>query len=303
MSTAQIAINNLGVSDYNYYASETDKWCIKVTQDNFQNTIQVGDIKGVRASQLPNIDLLIGGSPCQGFSFAGKGLNFNDERSKLFFEFVRLLNECKPKWFLLENVVMKKEYQAVITKHLGFEPVLINSNLVSAQNRKRLYWTNIPFDMPEEKYITWGKVREWAVVKEKYYYSDKALHWIGRHGTRKNKKLKIHKNYQKMQMVEATHYKKYSSQRFFGIVDQPLFEYDGINQDIISLYPDVFPNIPSNENLRYITPRECARLQTVPDSYVLNVSDTQAYKMLGNAFTVDVISHILNHTYTRKESR
>ena len=127
-----------------YYSSEIDKYAIKITQSNHPETIQMGDIKLVSGKWLSKIDLLIGGSPCQGFSFSGKQLNFKDERSALFFEFVRILKKCKPKYFLLENVKMKKEYQDIISKYLGVEPIEINSSLVSAQNRKRLYWTNIP---------------------------------------------------------------------------------------------------------------------------------------------------------------
>ncbi len=154
MSCGQIALNRAGIRYDNYFASEIDKHAIKVTQHNYPNTVQLGDVTQVSADELPKIDLLIGGSPCQGFSFAGEELNFSDPRSKLFFEFARLLKECKPKYFLLENVVMKKEFQDVISKALGVEPLLINSSLVSAQNRKRLYWTNIPdVTVPEDKGI------------------------------------------------------------------------------------------------------------------------------------------------------
>lgn len=154
MSCGQIALNRADIPYSNYYASEIDKYAIKVTQHNYPNTIQLGDVTEIKSSDLPQIDLLIGGSPCQGFSFAGKQLNFEDPRSKLFFEFVRLLRECKPKFFLLENVKMKKEYQDVISEHLGVEPIEINSALVSAQNRKRLYWTNIPgVTIPNDKGI------------------------------------------------------------------------------------------------------------------------------------------------------
>lgn len=127
-----------------YYASEIDKYAIQITQKNHPDTIQIGDIKEVSGLDFEGVDLLIGGSPCQGFSFAGKQLNFDDDRSKLFFEFVRVLRQCKPKYFLMENVRMKKEFQDIISKYLGVEPIFIDSNLLSAQNRKRLYWTNIP---------------------------------------------------------------------------------------------------------------------------------------------------------------
>ena len=147
MSCGQIALNRAGVSYSEYFASEIDLYAIRVAQHNYPATVQLGDVRGVKAETLPKIDLLIGGSPCQGFSFAGKGLNFEDPRSKLFFEFVRLLKECRPKYFLLENVLMKKEFQDIITEHLGVQPIEINSSIVSAQNRKRIYWTNIPMDI------------------------------------------------------------------------------------------------------------------------------------------------------------
>ena len=154
MSCGQIALERAGIKVNNYFASEIDKYAIQVAKHNYPNMQHIGDVTQVKASELPKIDLLIGGSPCQGFSFAGKQLNFNDPRSKLFFEFVRLLKECNPKYFLLENVKMKKEYQDVITEHLGVEPIEINSNLLSAQNRKRIYWTNIPgVTIPNDKGI------------------------------------------------------------------------------------------------------------------------------------------------------
>jgi DNA (cytosine-5)-methyltransferase 3A len=154
MSCGQIALDRAGIKVNNYFASEIDKYAIQVAKHNYPNTKHIGSVVDVKGSDLPKIDLLIGGSPCQGFSFAGKQLNFDDPRSKLFFEFVRLKNECNPTYFLLENVKMKKEYQDIITEHLGVEPIEINSNLLSAQNRKRLYWTNIPnISMPKDKGI------------------------------------------------------------------------------------------------------------------------------------------------------
>lgn len=158
MSCGQIALNKAGFEIENYFASEIDKFAIKVTQANYPDTKQLGDVAKISALDLPKIDLLLGGSPCQGFSFAGKQLNFDDPRSKLFFEFVRLWKEIQSKnseaKFLLENVRMKKEYQDVITEALGVEPIEINSALLSAQNRKRLYWTNIDgVNQPDDKGI------------------------------------------------------------------------------------------------------------------------------------------------------
>ena len=153
-SGGQIALNRCRIKVNNYYASEVDKYAIQITQKNFPNTIQLGDVTKLSTRDLEPIDLLIGGSPCQGFSFAGKQLNFDDPRSALFFEYVRILRELRPKYFLLENVKMKQEYQDIISEYLGVEPIEINSALVSAQNRKRLYWTNIPnIEQPEDKGI------------------------------------------------------------------------------------------------------------------------------------------------------
>jgi len=174
MSCGQIALDRAGIGVTNYYASEIDKYAIQVTQHNYPNTIQIGDVAQVKGIDLPKIDLLIGGSPCQGFSFAGKQLNFCDQRSKLFFEFARLLKETNPKYFLLENVKMKKEYQDIISKYLGVEPITINSALMSAQNRIRLYWTNIPRSkQPEDNYIYLKDILEHGVVdRDKSYCID-----------------------------------------------------------------------------------------------------------------------------------
>jgi DNA (cytosine-5)-methyltransferase 3A len=161
MSCGQIALRQLGIPINKYYAAEIDPYAMRVTQNNFPDTIHLGDVTKVKGEDLEKIDLLLGGSPCQGFSFAGKQLNFDDPRSALFFEYVRLLKECNPKYFLLENVRMKKEYQDVITEHLGVEPIMINSALVSAQNRVRLYWTNIPnITQPKDKGIVLKDVLE-----------------------------------------------------------------------------------------------------------------------------------------------
>ena len=151
MSCGQIALDQLGIKVDNYFASEIDEQAISVTLKNYPKTVQVGDITQLDVSTLPIIDLLFGGSPCQSFSNAGNGKGFDGE-SGLFWEFVRVLKETNPKYFLLENVVMKKEWQDIITEALGVEPIKINSSLVSAGHRKRLYWTNIPnIQQPEDK--------------------------------------------------------------------------------------------------------------------------------------------------------
>jgi site-specific DNA-cytosine methylase len=165
MSGAQLALKKAGIPVEKYFASEIDKDAMQVTQDKFPNTIQLGTVEFITRATFGShrIDLLVGGSPCQGFSFAGKQLNFEDPRSVLFFEFVRLLRELRPRYFLLENVKMKKEYQDVITGLLGVEPILIDSALVSAQTRKRLYWTNIPgVAKPDDKGIVLRDVIEYG---------------------------------------------------------------------------------------------------------------------------------------------
>lgn len=187
MSCGQIALQKLGIKVKQYYAAEIDKHAIQVTQHNFPNTIQLGDVTKVFAKDLPRIDLLIGGSPCQGFSFAGKQLAFDDPRSKLFFEFVRLKNECNPTYFMLENVKMKKEFEIIISKYMGVAPIEINSALLSAQNRVRLYWTNIaaePYGLfgdmqcmipqPKDKGILLRDILQ-SNVADKYYLTDKAI--------------------------------------------------------------------------------------------------------------------------------
>jgi DNA-cytosine methyltransferase len=170
MSCGQIALDKLGVKVNKYFACEIDKYAMQVTQHNFPDTIQLGDVQFVTKETFGNnkIDLIIGGSPCQGFSFAGKMLNFDDPRSRLFFEYVRLVKGLKPKYFLLENVKMKKESQDIITEYMGVEPIEINSALVSAQTRKRLYWTNIPnVGQPEDKGIVLKDIIESGYVDDR----------------------------------------------------------------------------------------------------------------------------------------
>ena len=187
MSCGQLALQRLGIEVSTYYASEIDKYAIEVCQANFPETIQVGDVCNLKTEDFQDIDLILAGSPCQGFSFAGKQLAFDDPRSALFFEFIRMLKGIKPKYFLLENVKMKQQFQDVITEQVSacypdfqggdlfgnqIKPILINSALVSAQNRQRLYWTNIPnIEQPEDKGIVLKDILE-EYPEEKYKLSD-----------------------------------------------------------------------------------------------------------------------------------
>ena len=268
ISCGHIALDKAEIPINKYYASEIDKYAIKVTNKNYPETINLGDVTTVSGELFTEkIDLLIGGSPCQGFSQAGKMKNFDDPRSKLFWEYVRILQEVKPKYFLLENVVMKQEWQDIISEALGVKPIMIDSSLTSAATRKRLYWTNIPgVGQPEDLGITFGDIRERDVPEGSIYYTDKGLDWIRRHEKRTGKTLRIIGDSDKMQMLEASMYKKYSSQRFFGIED--------------------------THGLRYITVTECERCMNVPDGYTDCCSNTQRYKQLGNGWEVNTITHI-----------
>tara|TARA_R110001583_G_scaffold191986_2_gene357950 strand:- start:3 stop:1199 length:1197 start_codon:yes stop_codon:yes gene_type:complete len=178
MSCGRIALDRLNIPVTSYYAAEIDKYATQVSEANYPDIIRLGDVCGVKAEDLEPIDLLIAGSPCQGFSFAGKQLAFDDPRSALFFEFVRLLKECKPKYFLLENVRMKKEFLDIISEQVGCEPIMINSALVSAQNRVRFYWTNIPgIEQPEQRGIV---LRDILETREVEGLTDKAIAYMNR---------------------------------------------------------------------------------------------------------------------------
>jgi DNA-cytosine methyltransferase len=286
ISGAQEPINRLGITDYTYYASEIDKYAIKITQKNYPNTIQLGSVTDWKTWDLPEIDLLVGGSPCQGFSFAGKQLNFEDERSKLFFEFVKVLRYYKPKYFLLENVKMKKEYQQVITELLGVEPIEINSALVSAQNRRRLYWTNIEgIKQPEDKHIYLKDIVDFSIdlgLEQKYSCVSSSY----------TRMLK-NSNTEKGNCITATVYKGMASNGCTNICYQ-VGTANLIGRDSIKrIYSAEGKIAQENYTWRKLTPLECERLQTFPDGYTDGLSNTQRYKALGNSFTVEVIAHIL----------
>lgn len=221
MACGYEALKRAGIKVAEYHAFEIDKYAIQVAKKNHPDIIHHGSVIGADFTEFLGIDLLIGGSPCQGFSFAGKQLAFDDPRSALFFEFSRALHEAKPWHFLLENVKMLQEHLDVITSYMGVAPLLINSALVSAQNRQRFYWCNWEINQPEDKNITWGMVREYGEDSQCYYYTENALNWLAQHSHRHHKILRIHNPDEKMQMLEASHHKKYSAQRFFGIIAMP----------------------------------------------------------------------------------
>lgn len=263
MSCGQLALDTLGIKVNNYFASEIDEHAIKIAKKNYPNTKHIGSVVDVKGSDLPKIDLLIGGSPCQSFSNAGDGSGM-EGKSKLFWEFVRVLKETKPTYFLLENVKMKKEWEKIITDTLGVEPIAINSRLLTAQNRPRLYWTNIPnVVQPIDRGIVLKDILE-DKVDEKFYLSDKACAYMSR--LRNGK---------------------------------PRWEYhtNPLDGKSACLTANMYKGVPYGvikELKRRLTPTECERLQSVPDNYTEGVSNTQRFKMLGNGWTIDVIAHILN---------
>ena len=259
MSCGQIALNKLGIKYDKYFASEIDKDAIKVTLNNYPNTIQIGSVLDVKGSDLPKIDLLFGGSPCQSFSRAGNGTGF-DGSSKLFWEYVRILEEVKPTYFLLENVIMKKEWEDVITEALGVKPIEISSAKFVPQARRRLYWTNIPN-------VTQPEQSEYNV-----------LDYIDGEGFPSSCGVdRVFKRKQIFNTLTATYFKGIR-----GSGRPTVSTKEGFLDDDRTVH-------------RMLTPNECERLQTVPLNYTDCVSKTQRYKMLGNGWTVDVIAHIFSN--------
>jgi len=309
LSCGNIALERAGIKVNNYFASEIDKWAIQIANKNYPSIIQLGDVTKFDETKLPKIDLLIGGSPCQGFSFAGKQLNFDDPRSKLFFVYVYMLKQLKPKYFLLENVRMSKQSQDVISEHLGVQPIKINSSLVSAQNRVRLYWTNIPnVTQPEDKGI---------LLKDILLDDAEEPMLSNIYGGFKEKKPRVHTN--KSITIRAASgggaipsikLKQHTimSEKFTNrnskagcLVDSnkpksssfSAMEYvkNGRQGDYIKCDSNGMHTI-DGKKYRKLHPVEVERLQTIPDGYTEGVSNTQRYKMLGNSWTADIIAHL-----------
>jgi len=429
MSCGQQALERAGFKVTNYFASEIDKHAIKVTMANYPNTIQLGSVVDVDGYSLPKIDLLIGGSPCQSFSFAGKrkgmstkcdteiltlehylqlkaeGFEFEGQ-SYLFWEYMRLLNETKPKYFLLENVEMGEKWERVLSKAIGVNGIHINSALVSAQNRRRIYWTNIGHEpgglfgdlvckiqQPKDKGILLKDILE-SEVDEKYYLSEKMINCLKNHSDKKqsegcgfkfepsdgNRKSKIlttkpgtrtDDNYivhntmprsstsgkgetgplsrtdgktycldtgqtnaveivglTEVRTAEAKQIRKETGtnpkrekelvKRTDGkigailtyqtpdnlVMSCDIRSDDGLRQNksnkAFALRSQAGGELQGkgiyiNSRIRRLTPTECERLQTVADGYTAHVSDSQRYKMLGNGWTVEVITYIFKH--------
>ena len=310
ISCGRIALDRAGIQVNNYFASEIDKHAIKVSQNNWKDVTAIGDVTKISFSngvlytevgqfQVGKIDLVIAGSPCQGFSMAGKQLAFYDERSKLYFVFERNLKEIQAEnpgvKFLLENVKMKQEHKDIISERLGVTPIAINSNLVSAQNRYRLYWANFPITIPEDKGILLKDILQ-KEVHEKYYIKGGRLQWLKSFGEVKEKDGYIAFNPIKAKCLTV---RAEPSWNCTYILQWPhggnIGGYRAKDGKTPALTTSSWEsnNLLLNEGLvRKLTPEECEKLQTVPIGYTSSVSDSQRYKMLGNGWTVDIICSI-----------
>lgn len=273
ISCGQVALERTGIKIDNYYASEIDKYAIQIAMKNYPNTIQLGDVTKINTSLLPKIDLLIGGSPCQSLSIIQSKTRENlDGKSKLFFEFVRCLEEVKPKYFLFENVAsMNAESKQVISELLGYQPIFINSNCFSAQDRPRLYWTNIPVDVSclKECTLSLADIME-ERVDEKYYYTYPLV------------------NINMDKQVCAT--MLFNNNEMHKRIFNPKFKCHTLTT---CAGGGLQKKVLDNGRARKLTPLEYERLQTLPDEYTEGVADTHRYNAIGNGWTVEVITHIM----------
>ena len=272
MSCGHIALDRAGIHVDKYFASEIKPHAIKVTQHNYPDTIQLGDVRKIDTQQLPKIDLLIGGSPCQDLSIANKErLGLKGNKSSLFWEYARILKEVKPRYFLLENVEMPIEDKITITNELGVHPVNINSNLVSAQHRNRWYWTNIEgqdADLLGNKYIPeppFKNIKLKDILENGYTDMEKARCLNTKFGSSINN-------------LEST-WHRYTTTGMINVVF--------LSEDL-----------DYTKGLRFFTQREMEKLQTVPAGYTDILSTTQALNVLGDGWTIDVIAHIFSYLNT-----
>lgn len=266
MSCGQLALQKVGINVTNYFASEIKPHAMAITQQNFPNTKQLGDVTKIKASDLPQIDLLIGGSPCQDFSRANRVQKGADgEKSGLFWEYVRLLKELKPKYFLLENVRMKKEWQDLISEELGVQPVRINSSLVSGVLRDRFYWTNIPMDeLPQDKNIN---LRD--ILDDGYVDRDKGMCLLESYSRPLKNPVKIARRYFK--------------HGFWQVIFKDEETYNKLKDNY---------ELAQEGDVRYMNQKEMERAQSVPEGYTNSLTRNDAACLLGDGWTVDVIAHI-----------
>lgn len=287
ISVARVALERTGIPVSKYYASEIDRYAISVSKKNYPDIEHLGDVRGISGYNLPKINIIIGGSPCQDLSIAKKNrAGLSGERSGLFWEYVRLKEMLKPDYFILENVAsMPASARQTITNALGVEPIMINAALVSAQNRKRLFWTNIPnIEQPADREILLKD------VLENYQHGDKVI----------NLKLLNFKGSElKSVAITATCYKEPPK----VIRQNAVILEDFYKGRKTRTYETKSPTLRSgrsglivrdDNNFRKLLPTECEKLQGLPNGYTDGISNSQRYKVLGNAFNADVVSHILS---------
>lgn len=305
VSCGQVALNRSNIKIDKYFASEIDEHAIKIALKNYPNTIPIGDVTKLTEEflkSLGNIDILIGGSPCQDLSIAKKDRKgLKGDRSKLFYEYIKVWKTLNPRYFFFENVgSMTNEDKEIITQHFGVEPIILNSSLVSAQNRARYYWTNIEgVELPEDKGLLVSDILE-DNVDQKFFLQEE-YNFIPSSNKKSKTGMKfkcgivstkkwldddknLSRSFPQGNRVYSIHGKSASLSANGG----------GLGAKTGLYYLEDGKPF-SKENIRRLTPLECERLQTLPDNYTEGISDTQRYKCLGNGWTVDVIAHIFKY--------
>jgi len=286
MSCGQLALQKAGVKVNQYFASEIKKHAIKVTQLNFPNTIQLGSVLDVKARDLPQIDLLIGGSPCQDFSSANKEkLGLQGDKSGLFYEYLRLIKECNPKYFLLENVAMDDYSYAAISEMLGTYPTNINSELISGQLRQRSYWTNIgpeSFDLFGNRYSMIPQPRNKKITFQSILddgYTDRI------------KSRCLLESESRNPGSTFSSLRRYLIMGFINVVFKDKETYDKYSKMTEAEMKENF----IDGDIRKLNQNEMERLQTVPNGYTKTLKRNEAACLLGDGWTVDVIAHIFGY--------
>jgi len=312
ISCARVALDRASVPVKTYFACEIDKNAIKVSQRNFPDIVRLGDVREVTSLPEP-IDLLIGGSPCTDLSIAKKNRQgLAGEHSSLFWEYVRLWKVIAPRFFILENVAsMPKADRDVITETMGVEPILIDAALVSAQTRKRLFWTNLPTSQPPDRGILLRDILE-PEVDASYTIQGKAFTPTAQTGRNPTKKLgyvgehdhqakRVYDEEGKVPALNVVCNSMVKTGLYYTTRHQANLR--DTNDKAFCLTSTCYKGSQANgttlvtvgeDRIRKLTPVECERLQGLPDGYTEGIAKTNRYKALGNAFNVDVIAHLLS---------